>query len=433
MKDLGNKYELVLGLEIHIQPKTRTKMFCACSADIWKSKPNTHTCPVCLGMPGGLPVPNKEAIEKVQLLGLALGCDLNRESRFDRKHYFYPDLSKGYQISQYKKPFCENGNITVGEKEFALERIHLEEDAAKSFHNNTRSEIDFNKGGMPLIELVTKPVFRDVYDASNFARKLQDIVRYLGISDCDMEKGQMRLEPNISIRKKGETSLPDYKVEIKNINSFKFMEKAVLYEITRQVNAIENGEKLIQENRGFDSDKGITYSQRSKEEAKDYRYFPEPDIPPFEFDDAYFAILKEKLPKLLSDIYSELIALGLTPQNAEYFTSYPGLDLLDKFYEINKEKLDSSNKIANLLINNLEYKDLSKKDFIEKYKKANDKISNEKELQKIIEEVITENSKQFKEYKSGKDSLVQFFIGKTMKKTKGKADAIVVKKLIEQL
>src|SRR3989344_6138652 len=272
------EYKLVLGLEVHIHLKTETKMFCACDSNIYEAEPNTHVCPVCLGLPGALPVPNFEAIKKTQVLGLALDSILNKESRFDRKHYFYPDLPKGFQISQYKQPLCEGGEIELDSgNKVSLERIHLEEDTAKSFHENGRTLIDFNKSGMPLVEIVTKPVFKTVGESVEFCKKIQDIIRYLEIGDADMEKGQMRLEANISIRteemeKKG--ILPEYKVEIKNINSFRFMEKAVRAEIQRQKDLWDKGTMPVQANRGYDEDSGVTVSQREKEEAHDYRYFP---------------------------------------------------------------------------------------------------------------------------------------------------------------
>jgi len=289
-------YKLVLGLEIHVQLNSKQKMFCGCDANIWQAKPNTHVCPTCLGLPGALPVANFESVQKVQMLGLALNCRLNESSHFDRKHYFYPDLPKGYQISQYKEPLCGKGVFKLpsgGEVE--IERVHLEEDTAKSFHENGKTLIDFNKSGISLAEIVTVPCFTDVLDAVEFGKQVREIVRRLNVSEADMEKGHMRLEANISVRtdemeKKGE--LPSYKVEVKNINSFKFMKRAVLYEFERQSGVLAAGELPGQENRGWSEEKKATVPQRSKEEAHDYRYFPDPDLPPMCFDREYLDKLK---------------------------------------------------------------------------------------------------------------------------------------------
>ncbi|KKS72921.1 MAG: Aspartyl/glutamyl-tRNA(Asn/Gln) amidotransferase subunit B [candidate division WWE3 bacterium GW2011_GWD1_42_70] len=221
-EELLGKYKLVVGMEVHIQPKTEQKMFCGCDANIWGAEPNTHTCPTCLGLPGALPVPNLEGVKKAQMLGLALNCTLNSDSRFDRKHYFYPDLPKGYQISQYKQPLCENGKLLLESGDTAdIERVHLEEDVAKSFHEGGKTLVDFNKSGLPLIEVVTRPCFRSIEDAVDYCKKLQVICRYLGISEADMEKGQMRLEANISLRTgemEEKDELSPYKVEVKNMN-----------------------------------------------------------------------------------------------------------------------------------------------------------------------------------------------------------------------
>ena len=309
-ENLRNNYRLVLGLEIHLHLNTKKKMFCMCSADIWEKEPNSLTCPVCLGLPGALPVPNEDAVKKTQFLGLALGCSLNQNSRFDRKHYFYPDLPKGYQISQYKQPLCVGGFVELDSGFKAeIERVHLEEDVAKSFHEKNKTLLDFNKSGVALVEIVTKPVFTNVSNAVEFCKKIQQIVRFLDIGDVDMEKGQMRLEANISLRtldmeKRGE--LPKYKVEVKNINSFRFMEKAVLAEIDRQSDVFEKGETPVQENRGFNEVTGKTVLQRAKEEANDYRYFPEPDIPPMYFSDKYIDELKKQIPELPHQIKKRL-------------------------------------------------------------------------------------------------------------------------------
>lgn len=271
-------YEAVIGLEIHAQVKTRTKLFCADLNDPEERHPNVHVCPICMGHPGTLPVLNKKAVESVIMAGLALDCAIAQTSKFDRKNYFYPDLPKGYQISQYDMPLCEKGHIIIGGKRIGITRIHLEEDAGRLSHDTHEgSLVDYNRAGMPLMELVTEPDIRTADEAAEFARKLQLILQYCGVSDANMEKGQMRCEVNISIRKPGEGF--GTKVEIKNLNSFSVVRSAIEYEIKRQAALLDDGKKVVQETRGWDEKKQATVSQRLKEEAHDYRYFPEPDLP----------------------------------------------------------------------------------------------------------------------------------------------------------
>ncbi len=425
-------YKLVIGLEVHMHVKTAEGMFCGCSSNIYGAEPNTHTCPVCLGLPGALPVPNEESIKKTQMLGLVLNCELNNESHFDRKHYFYPDLPKGYQISQYKKPLCEGGYLTLSDGfKVKLERIHLEEDTAKSFHKDGKTLIDFNKSGTSLIELVTKPMITSAEQAASFAKKLRDIVVYMGISDADMEKGQMRIEPNISVRtkemeEKGE--LPNYKVEVKNINSFRYMVKAVNYEFERQVELFRNGELPSQENRGWDEKKNITVAQRSKENSPDYRYFPEPDIPPMRFDDAYFNQLKSSLPKTPDEIAEELrTSYGLSQNLAEQLTSYPGLNYINTFYNFVKQH--NPEKVAKLLLNKPEYRDMSYEDFTKSIAASEEKIGDEDVLSQIVDAVIAENEDIVASYKNGKTNALNFLVGQVMRHTQGKADAQSVEKL----
>ena len=296
-----------MGLEIHIELKTRSKMFCSCSADWFGVQPNSHTCPVCLGLPGALPVPNKKAIEYCLLTGMALNCRIPSFACFERKNYFYPDLPKGYQISQYSYPFAVEGYFEfevpdLGLKRVGIDRVHLEEDTGKLIHVIRGKEkfvlIDFNRAGVPLMEIVTKPDLSSPEEVKFFAKNLRQLIRYLGVSDADMEKGQMRFEANVSLQRQKKAELPDYRVEIKNLNSIKFLEKAVRFEIERQKGLLEKGEKLAQETRGWDEKKQETYLQRGKEEACDYRYFPEPDIPPFFWEQETLKKIGAMIPEL---------------------------------------------------------------------------------------------------------------------------------------
>ncbi len=434
-EDIRKNYKLVLGLEIHLHLKTQKKMFCRCSADIWGKEPNSITCPVCLGLPGALPVPNEDAVKKTQILGLALGCTVNQNSKFDRKHYFYPDLSKGYQISQYKQPLCLGGSVKLDSGFTAgIERIHLEEDVAKSFHEKNRTLLDFNKSGIPLVEIVTKPIFTDVKDAVDFCKKIQHIVRFLNIGDVDMEKGQMRLEANISLRtlemeQKGE--LPKYKVEIKNINSFRFMERAVLAEIDRQLEVFKKGDIPVQENRGFNEATGKTVAQRSKEEAHDYRYFPEPDIPPMVFSNEYIQELKNEIPKLPRDIKKILVEkYEIKTDDVNILVDNLGLEMVKKFESFVNLGLDAQ-KVASALINKKETHEMSEEEF-RKFLGKGKTIMAEEELVEIVKRVLSQNIKAIEDYKNGKENSLQFLLGQVMRETKGKVDPGLVLSTIRE-
>ncbi|NCO79954.1 Asp-tRNA(Asn)/Glu-tRNA(Gln) amidotransferase subunit GatB [Candidatus Falkowbacteria bacterium CG_4_9_14_3_um_filter_38_19] len=305
-------YDLIIGLEIHAELKTKSKMFCQCDNNALGKQPNTTVCPICLGHPGTLPVPNKQAIEWTILLGLGLNCKINELSKFDRKNYFYPDLPKGYQISQYDLPLAYDGYLEINGQPIKITRIHLEEDTGKLLHPDGKqySLVDYNRAGTPLVEMVTDPVIHDAATAKEFCQIFQQILRYLDISNADMEKGEMRCEANISLQKKGKWKYLDSqikpigkyqlnpKVELKNINSFKAVEKAIAYEVKRQIKALADGEKLIQETRGWNDAKAVTFSQRTKETSADYRYFPEPDIPPLKISSDWLEKIKEKLIEL---------------------------------------------------------------------------------------------------------------------------------------
>ncbi|HTW96915.1 MAG TPA: Asp-tRNA(Asn)/Glu-tRNA(Gln) amidotransferase subunit GatB, partial [Candidatus Methylomirabilis sp.] len=309
------EYDVIIGMEIHAELKTKSKMFCRCDNNARGAEPNSKICPICLGHPGTLPYPNQQAIEWTILLGLGLHCQINELSKFDRKNYFYPDLPKGYQISQFELPFCYGGYLDIDGENIAITRIHLEEDTGKSMHpaGKDYSLVDLNRAGTPLIELVTEPVIRSAEMAKKFCQRYQQILRYLDISSADMEQGEMRCEANVSIQEKGKWKhedgmiLPigDYKlnpkVELKNINSFRAVEKAILYEVERQKKALADGEKLRQETRGWNESTGKTVHQRFKETSADYRYFPEPDIPPLKFSGQQIEEIKAKLIELPSE------------------------------------------------------------------------------------------------------------------------------------
>jgi aspartyl-tRNA(Asn)/glutamyl-tRNA(Gln) amidotransferase subunit B len=483
-----SKYTPVIGMEIHVELKTASKMFCHSKNGMgMEEKPNVNICPVCTGQPGTLPVPNRQAIEFVQLAGLALHCEIKLESKFDRKNYFYPDLPKGYQISQYDQPLCGKGELEINGKKIGITRIHLEEDTGKLIHPKgvDYTLVDFNRAGVPLMELVTEPDIETGEEARLFCQKLQQICRYLGISDADMEKGNMRCEANISIYKKGEDKLSGTKVEVKNINSFKFVEKAIAYEIERQTEALERGEKIVQETRGFDANRGMTVSQRKKESAHDYRYFPEPDIPPLRFDKDYVEALRKKLPELPEEKaqrfkkeyqlpFSDIEILVSERSLAEYFEQVAS-EIKEKISckEIETAEDKAIKLAANYIITELRKHlttfDHSMKDIkitpenyaelvgyvacgkinssaaqtvlLEMYKTGGDpsqiiesknlaQMSDAGELEKIADEIIAKNEKSVVDFKAGKENALKFLIGQMMKESRGKANPQMAEKIL---
>lgn len=348
---------LICGLEIHAELKTESKMFCCCKNDPFgAAKPNIYTCPVCLGLPGALPVANKRAIEWTIQLGLALNCKINLFSKFDRKHYFYPDLPKGYQISQYDLPFCENGYVATSEGKVKIRRIHLEEDTGKLLHKTIDGKkitlIDFNRSSVPLIEIVTEPDIHSASQAKEYAKKLRQILRFLDIANCDMEQGGMRLEANISLAT-AKDELPNYKVEVKNINSFRFMEQAIEYEIARQNTLLDDNQVPTQETRGWDMQRQVTYTQRAKEEAEDYRYFPDPDLPPMQFSQAQIDQLHKQLPELPDVIASRWEkSYGIEAKNCAHFLeSQATTHWADSLFAEAQQNNLEPNQVANLIIN----------------------------------------------------------------------------------
>ena len=431
------KYQPVIGLEIHIQLNTNRKMFCNCANNIWGKKPNTVVCPVCLGLPGALPVANGEAIKKCQMFGLALNCKLSTKSNFDRKHYFYHDLPKGYQISQYKTPFCYNGYVSLTQGKVDIVRIHLEEDTAKSIHSSKTNStlVDFNKSGVPLMEIVTAPVIKSAEHAVEYAKKVAQIAEFIGVSNVNMERGNLRVEPSISVRKIGDTKLPNYKVELKNINSFKFMKQAIEYEINRQINELEEGSIIKQQTRGWNENKKITFEQRTKESEADYRYFAEPDIPPFKFSKKYLQDIKKSLPKLPEQVVSEFVNKYKVPNSKiEELLRLSRLDEAELLIEAGLDSVVAVNIVISATEKIREQIKNNPKQFVTNYKnEESKKINSELDLQPIINEVITQNQKSVQDYKSGKNpKAIDFLVGQVMRLSKGSANPLVARELLEK-
>jgi aspartyl-tRNA(Asn)/glutamyl-tRNA(Gln) amidotransferase subunit B len=497
------EYDVIIGLEIHAELKTKSKMFCACDNDSLNRAPNTNVCPICLGHPGTLPQPNKQAIDWTLLIGLALNCEINRSSKFDRKNYFYPDLPKGYQISQYDQPFCYQGKLDIGTKDIAITRIHLEEDTGKSFHPNNKKEtlIDFNRAGTPLVELVTEPVIKDAEEAKRFCQAYQRVLRFLEVSNADMEKGEMRCEANISLQTPGTWEYKEgqiipknkkklnAKVEVKNINSFRSVEKAIKYEIERQTELLNKKEAIIPETRGWDEKQNMTIAQRIKESAADYRYFPEPDIPVIKIDDAWLNSLKSQLVELpgakakrfknqywIKAEQAEILANDKALASFfENVVSEMGAWIEASGDDFERQDKNAAQMAANWIISEL-LKNLNKdkksakelkmtaENFAEllsliwqnkvnsnagqrileiMYWEGGDpsdimnrlglsQLDNDSEIETAILKVISDNPQQHQEYQQGKTPLIQFFIGKVMTETKGKANPEKVKKILEE-
>jgi aspartyl-tRNA(Asn)/glutamyl-tRNA(Gln) amidotransferase subunit B len=451
-----DNYQPVIGLEIHIELKTSSKMFCQCSASYFGKPANTQVCPVCLGMPGALPVANKKAIEWTILIGKALNCQMNSFSKFDRKHYFYSDLPKGYQISQYDEPIASNGWVKIAYKDqaknaltkkiFRIRRVHLEEDTGKLIHSKNGTLIDFNRSGVPLVEIVTEPDFDNSDDVKRFLEELQVIIRYLGVSDADMEKGTMRMEPNISLRyqksKIKNQKLPDYKIEVKNINSFRFVKQAIDYEIKRQIEILKEGKTPLQETRGFDENKGITYFQRIKEEASDYRYFPEPDIPPLVFTKEYLDSIKvpelpwqkvERYVSLFGIRYEEAFILTRDKNLADYFENI-NTKFKTQIANLNLKIQNPSQFIANYIVNKKISSQLPPDEFINKLiENLKPKEVDKNLLEEIVNKVLKENQKAVLDYKKGKVNAIMFLVGQVMREMKGKVEARIVREEIERI
>lgn len=419
-------YELVCGLEIHAELKTASKMFCGCKNDPFGApEPNCYTCPVCLGLPGALPVANKKAIEWTIKLGLALGCTISLYSKFDRKHYFYPDLPKGYQISQYDLPFCYDGVLETSQGTVRITRIHLEEDTGKLLHKTIDGKqvslIDFNRSSVPLVEIVSEPDIHSAGQAKEYAKKMREILRSLDIADCDMEQGGMRLEANTSLKESGAKTLPSYKVEVKNINSFRFLEQAITLEVERQSGLLREGKTPPQETRGYNPDTGKTFSQRSKESAEDYRYFPDPDLPPLRFSPEQIEQWRSELPELplmRAERWSK--QYGLKQSSAEALAAdVSHAAVLDAvFTQTTTQQLDV-NKLAAAIENKrliLPSDTAGVAAALEQYLGSLTTSSlDEAQARPIIQAVLTENPDVVTKFKAGQQQVIGFLMGQVMR------------------
>ena len=478
---MAKQYETVIGLEVHIELATKTKIFCGCSTE-FGGAPNTHTCPVCTGMPGSLPVLNKQVVEYAMAIGLATNCKITQVCKFDRKNYYYPDLPKNFQTSQFDLPICEHGYLDVeveGEKRrIRITRAHMEEDAGKLVHHGTSitdsdySLVDYNRTGTPLLEIVSEPDMRSAKEAVAYMEKMRAILQYVGISDCRMEEGSLRCDANVSVRPVGQKELGT-KTEIKNINSFKGVERAIEYEAMRQAELLEDGGKVVQETRTWDEKEGVTKSMRTKEEANDYRYFPEPDLVPFTVSDEYIENIRKSLPEL-PDARKEryMKEFGLSSEDAVFMTNDKatadyfeaavdaGADpkacvnwLMGEFasqlstdgIEIAKAPVSAENLAAllKLISKGTISGKIAKKVFATMWKEGGNpeeivkaqglvQISDTAELSKLVDEVVGKNPKAVEDFKAGKKKAVGALVGQIMKATKGKANPRVINELLNK-
>lgn len=475
------KYEAVIGLEVHTELQTKTKIFCSCRTS-FGADPNTNVCPVCLGLPGVLPVLNKKVLEYAVRAGLALNCEISRFSKFDRKNYYYPDLPKNFQTSQFDLPICEHGYLDVeveGEKRrIRITRAHMEEDAGKLVHHGTSitdsdySLVDYNRTGTPLLEIVSEPDMRSAKEAVAYMEKMRAILQYVGISDCRMEEGSLRCDANVSVRPVGQKELGT-KTEIKNINSFKGVERAIEYEAMRQAELLEDGGKVVQETRTWDEKEGVTKSMRTKEEANDYRYFPEPDLVPFTVSDEYIENIRKSLPELPDARKERYIKeFGLSSEDAVFMTNDKatadyfeaavdaGADpkacvnwLMGEFasqlstdgIEIAKAPVSAENLAAllKLISKGTISGKIAKKVFATMWKEGGNpeeivkaqglvQISDTAELSKLVDEVVGKNPKAVEDFKAGKKKAVGALVGQIMKATKGKANPRVINELLNK-
>ena len=474
------KYETVIGLEVHVQINTKTKIFCSCSTEFGKP-PNANTCPICLGMPGVLPVLNKQFLESSMKACLATHCTIAPMNRFARKNYFYPDLPKGYQISQFEEPLGVNGYINIYingiKKRIGLTRIHMEEDAGKLIHGENlgspgKSYVDFNRTGIPLCEVVSEPDLRSPEEARAYLGELKSILEYTQVSDCNMEEGSLRCDANISLRPKGQKEFGT-RTELKNLNSFKFVQKAIEYEVERQAQVLDQGDQVIQETRLYDSNRGETFSMRSKEEAHDYRYFPDPDLVPVVLNETWVEEIKKTIPELPEQKRERFVieynlpeydagVLTSSRELANYFEKCTSLFFKPKIIsnwimgdllrELNKsnQAISKCPVSPNVLVNLLKLIDegvisgnIAKPVFEEMYQTGKEpiaiieekglkQITDDKAIDKMVEEVLQANLSQVDEYKKGKEKVLGFLVGQVMKKSKGKANPGTVNKLLKE-
>ncbi|MDC0230197.1 Asp-tRNA(Asn)/Glu-tRNA(Gln) amidotransferase subunit GatB [Deltaproteobacteria bacterium] len=472
------QFESVIGLEIHIQLATESKIFCGCSTEFGKP-PNTNTCPVCLGLPGALPVLNHQVPELAAKLGLALNCEIRPDSQFARKNYFYPDLPKAYQISQFDRPICENGWLDIrtesrGKSRIGITRIHMEEDAGKLVHEDagTESMVDLNRAGVPLLEIVSEPDIRSAEEAKAYMGKIHAIVTTIGVSDGDMEKGHLRCDANVSLRTKGQKEF-GIRTETKNLNSFRFVQNAIDYEIERQSEEILDDVTIVQETRLWDTDRKVTFSMRSKEEADEYRYFPDPDLPLVKLSAELIETLRKRLPELpdakkqrfmeeyglndydagvltvsqeLSEYFEKVLADGAVPKIACNWITGDLTRVMNESGKTLSEINLSPENLANLtiLIDQGEISSkIAKTVFAEMLdsgeppntiieEKSLKQITDEKELGRIVEELLASNPQQVKQFREGKTKVIGFFVGQMMKQTQGKGDPAVINRLLKE-
>ena len=470
---IRNGFEAVIGLEIHVQLKTQSKIFCSDSTE-FEAGDNENASPISCGMPGTLPVLNRQAVDYAVKTGLALGCQIREKSVFSRKNYFYPDSPKGYQISQYDLPLCENGSVKFlldgVEKQIHIERAHMEEDAGKSSHHGDYTLVNYNRAGIPLLEIVSGPEMRSAQEAAQYARTMRQIVRYLGVCDGNLEEGSMRCDCNVSVRRVGEKKLGT-KVELKNINSFRFVEKAIEYEIDRQIDLVERGEKIIQETRLYDPDKNRTFSMRTKEDAQDYRYFPDPDLLPLYVTQNQIETIRKSLPELPGARASRFqTQFGLSPYDAQTLTEERELaDYFEATAEVSKNAKAAANWMMSELMRELNDQKLNvgqslvtpkmlgelirlidqgkisgkigKTVFAEMWKSQKDpativkekglvQITDTSAIEKIIDEVLASHPNEVTEFRGGKTKLLGFFVGAAMKATKGQASPEIVNQIL---
>ena len=476
---MAKQYETVIGLEVHVELATKTKIFCGCST-AFGGAPNTHTCPVCTGMPGSLPVLNKQVVEYAMAVGLALNCDINQYCKFDRKNYFYPDNPQNYQISQLYLPICRNGGVEIetkdGEKKVVgIHEIHMEEDAGKLIHDEWEdaSLVDFNRSGVPLIEIVSEPDMRSADEVIAYLEKLRMIIQYLGASDCKLQEGSMRADVNLSIREVGAETFGT-RTEMKNLNSFKAIARAIEGERERQIDLLESGKAVIQETRRWDDNKETSYAMRSKEDAQDYRYFPEPDLVPIIISDEWIEEIRSRQPELrteklerykteydipqydaeiltshkkLADIFEATVALGKKPKEVSNWLMVETMRLL-KEHDLEPSDLtfapENLAKLIDLIekgaINRTTAKEVFEKVFAENadpevYVEENGlKIeADDGALKAIIESIVAANPQSVADYKAGKKKAIGFLVGQTMKAMKGKADPGTVNKMLTEI